>query len=190
MHRILAIALIFLAFAASAFGQSSPTSPATYKLSGDTVAINVDKSGSRHVHADGNVHLNYTIGPDTWQLSSGEADYTETRSQGDITSQTASAQTDIHITGPGIEISAPGKIDIDLLTGHLVSESAIVNVVTENGEMSTAKVEAVESPNRDVSDINIYTYQQTSASFLLTDKRPSPTEPAAGKSAPFWLFTF
>jgi hypothetical protein len=195
MCRILYILILSISIAAlqgpRSFAQTpASTSPAQYTIHGDNLVIESSGSGSTHVRADGNVHLTYTLGPDSWQLSADTVEYVESTVSGEIVEQTAVAEGDVSVAGPGITAQTPGSFQLDLLARRLVSEGDTVHVTLPNGEITTGYVEMVETFANGYSFINVQTARRTSLSYDLTKETLPSMSQASGSQSIFGSLDF
>ncbi|HDS30192.1 MAG TPA: hypothetical protein ENN67_04025 [Firmicutes bacterium] len=176
MNRLYGIARlfpIFLILSLCAFAQENPDeSPALYSLSGDDVFIESIDDGRRLV-ATGNVILAYSVNDQNWSISAGLIEFTEIfqtdeNGQRVYSVRTALADNNIELNGPGIFLSAPGPISVDLVNMHLVGDSGNIHLVFEHGEVSTDYLEITEMYSDDETDrFVITTDKSTRATYDL-----------------------
>lgn len=164
------------------FAQDEPAEPAVYHLDGDDIRMEGTRF-DRQIHAVGNVLFAYTIDGDNWTLSAVEVEYFEQwedlEDESQVTlAQKAVATGDIELTGPGVQLTAPGSITIDLLEKHLVSDSEDIYLYFENGEVVTDSLEirAIEDDviiaETDVRTVAIYSLSD----FVTNDDARSDDE--------------
>jgi len=124
--------------------------PDRYNLTGDDVSINVDENGARHLVAEGNVLLVYTIGEETWTLSAETIEFVEELDDdGHPVSQVAYAESMINLTGPDVTITAPGRMEVDVLQRSVHSNSEDIHMVFPDGELTTDSLEIIEETRTD-----------------------------------------
>jgi hypothetical protein len=154
----------------------------SYNISGDNVYAETDDSGTRHLKADGNVHLTYVTADSTWQLSADAIEYVEKTENKIVIVQTAEASGNVEIAGPGIAVTTPGNVSVDILAGKLVCDGDSIHATFENGEITTSHLEItmVVTPEGK-QQYTVDTSVHTTGSYTLT-KEYLPGVVASGNS--------
>ncbi len=128
---------ILLIFSPHSLAQEADT-PEIYTLDGDTVFIEVDDNGARHFYAEGNVVLTYYNDDDPWILTAGKIEFIEALNEsGNPFQRVAYAEEDLHLTGPGVTMTAPGRMEVDILNRTATSESEDIHIEFEGGSLTT-----------------------------------------------------
>jgi len=152
--------------------QQPDLEPARYTISGDQVLIEVDERDARHLYAEGNVLLSYTLQGDEWTLSAAKVEFTEQlASEGDQTPilQTAYAEGNIVLTGAQVTLTAPGSITVDLIARTVASDSDDIHLAFPDGEIETDSLairqEGVETYMIETAERTVAQYNLSSSIF-------------------------
>lgn len=171
---------LFLLIPAPLFAQDG----SWYSLDADTVEIESDASGHRKIAADGNVTLQFDFNGEIWTLTSDYAEYSDVRNEtNEFLSQLASASGNVSLSGNSIGITLPGRVDIDLFNGNLISSSSDIRLTFDQGKMLTDYLEIKR--NNEISDSEQYhvlTDIRTELDYNLSEFVPLAEEIVAERS--------
>lgn len=174
MRLIAAISILLISLQISGgrlFSQvlQLPDEPVSYSLDGDEVFIEGD--GVRHLHAIGHVRLNFEWDEDNWSLSAGEVEFIENLDEDGVPiQQTAYAEDDLALSGPGLTLTAPEAIKIDLIARSVQSDSPDIHIIFPGGDLITDHLEISETTDTDGQSVmNVNTAERTIVNYNLSE---------------------